>query len=396
MLRLTVLLQFVSLLAVCQPSTNQCVVAMDSITYQVITTCDSYPLSGQASTGPDPNARQRFSPSPSASHTQQVYLGSEFFTFPIYQQGTMKLDKSGREITCQLAYNVLTNKVLAKMGNKTATLITPERFTINDIEFTRRTIRGGGNSNRIYCTILYRGQTQFLMSLSRYLSGPVSVNGSGSEKRYSGAYQTKTTYYIQKGEARPELVSLTKKDLLTSLYEYADQIDKRLPNENITTNDVINTLQYYDSLMVTNSTTTLPLNNDAVFNQAIRERITYPSKAWNEGVYGRVYVGFEIARNGKVANVTLLSPENGGYGFEYIVKQSVKKLPILKPDFAGAYVLPVAFTLTSQTDGNQPKRPLNTLPAHRLGDRLVLEEIKIPFSLSRPIVGSHEVWGTYK
>ena len=132
-----------------------------------------------------------------------------------------------------------------------------------------------------------------------------------------------------------------------------------------------------------------------MFNQAVRERITYPSQAWNKGVYGRVYVGFQIDRTGKVNNVTLLSPENGDYGFDYVVKQSVKKLPVLKPDYVGTYVLPVAFTLTNQLDGTKTL-PVGTLSTGQVGDRVMLAEIKILFSTAKPIANAREVWGSGK
>lgn len=234
------------------------------------------------------------------------------------------------------------------------------------------------------------------MGMSRYLStSPGGGDGYVPDGRYNGVYTTKYNYFIQKGEARPEQINLSKKSVLTILYEYADQIDSRLPNEKLTTDDVRSVLQQYDSLMTANSAARLPLDNDAVFNQAVRERITYPSQAWNKGVYGRVYVGFQIDRTGKVNNVTLLSPENGDYGFDYVVKQSVKKLPVLKPDYVGTYVLPVAFTLTNQLDGTKTL-PVGTLSTGQVGDRVMLAEIKILFSTAKPIANAREVWGSGK
>lgn len=394
MLRSTFLLLY--LIGACLSTHGQCVVSMNSTTHQVVTTCNSYPLTGQAATGPDPNGRQVAAPNP--SYSQKVYLGSEFFTFPTVQDGRVQVDDAGKEIACQVAYNVVTQEVLITLeGNSKPTIMTPESFMVNNTRFVRRTIKTGSGTKRLYCMILKTGPTQLLMAMNRYLStSPGDGNGYAPDGRYNGVYMTKNNYFIQKGEARPEQVSLSKKDLLTILYEYADQIDNQLPNEKLTTDDVRSSLQLYDSLIVANSATKLPLNTDAVFNQAVRERITYPSQAWNKGVYGRVYVGFEIDRNGKVVNVTLLSPGNGGYGFEHAATQSVRKLPVLKPDYAGAYVLPIAFTLTNRTNGNQPNLPFNTLPTDRLGDRLVLDEIKIPITVSKPIAIGHEVWGTYK
>lgn len=277
--------------------------------------------------------------------------------------------------------------------NSSGKIITPVEFTVNNVRFVRRTIKLGGVSTNAYCTILYAGQTQLLMTMSRFLNTGQPSDGYAKEIVFNGVYRTKTSYYVQKGNARPELISLSKNALLATLYEQADKLTQRLPNEKLTTDDVIETLRNYDSLMLASAANKPALSSDALFNQELRNRIQYPALAWREGIYGRVYAGFEINPQGQITNVTILSPDNGGFGFEQEVKQALKRLPILKPDFAGTYALPIAFVFASQA-GTQ--EPVNILPTERLGERIVLEEIKIPFSVSKAVASSREIWGYYK
>ena len=167
-------------------------------------------------------------------------------------------------------------------------------------------------------------------------------------------------------------------------------------SEQLTVQEVSRVLVYYDNLMALASVNKPALSFDPVFNQFLHDYITYPNLAWLNYVYGRVYVGFDVTRYGQITNITLLSPENIGFGFDVTVTQALEKYVRLKPDFAGHYALPVAFTLTNRKEKSGPYIPRNTLPSDKFGNRIVLEEFVVPIVLSKPVATTREVWGYYK
>jgi len=76
MFRLILLLQIVSTVALSQPSASQCVVALDSATNRVYSTCTV--------------TTQGIS-------RDEVYLGTAFYTFPTWKPGTLRVDQLGQE-----------------------------------------------------------------------------------------------------------------------------------------------------------------------------------------------------------------------------------------------------------------------------------------------------------
>jgi len=298
-----------------------------------------------------------------------------------------------------MAYNLTTGVVSYRTDSQeTGKTITPQTFTIDNTQFTRMPVREGHNGSHVYCMTLYRGPTKLFAYVNRYLilSQP-GGDGYTTNNQSKGFYQTKYLYYVQKGDAPLKLLTLDQRGILSALYEYADQLAARLPQRKLTTDDMIAAIQYHDSLTVINGVTQNPLNSEPVFTQFLRERLKYPSQAWTHGAYSRVYAGFEVDQRGQVTNVTVLSPTETEFGFASIVKQAIRKLPVLNPNYAGSYVLPVSFTFTNQANGNQSTyTPVNTLPADLLQARVVLNEITVRFSTSKPLVSSREVWGETK
>lgn len=333
---------------------------------------------------------------PAASHKQETYLGSPYFAYPMWQTGQIRLDKSGREIVCQLTYDLTTNEVLCRFDGDVIRAITPEWFRINGAEFTRQTSNRAGADRQLYTTVLYDGPTKLLQSLSNRLVYKPLGNGYDKDQSFHGTYQTTTRYYIQKGNARPELITLSSRSLLEVLYDQADKLAPKLTEKQLTPHDVVCVLKYYDALTAIAQAEQPSLGNDAVFKQVLHNYINYPSQAWNNGVYGRVYAGFQIDQSGQITDITTLSPDNVGYGLDQEVKRTLKKLPKLRPEYAGKYVLPVAFTVTNKAEKPEPLVPVNQLPADRLAGRTVLPEYIVPIVLSRPSAGSREVWGYYK
>ena len=351
---------------------------------QILTTYDEYESSTKA-----------------ASHNRVTYVGSPFLTFPIWQAGKIWLDSKGQALNCELAYNVVNNEVLCRFaGDSTIKTITPEAFIINGTEFARKQNNLSGANYRTYFTVIHNGPTKLLTSVSSQImamnSTEVVNNRYNRDLNIQGIYRTKTRYYIQKGNAQPELISLSKSSILGVLHDQAEKISDKLPAKQLTTNDVIQALTYYDALSTVANENKYPLSIDPVFKQILHDNITYPGLARYNSAYGRVYAGFEVNDQGAVKNIMMLSPDNGGAGFVEIVRKSLERLPNLNPALRGKYALPVTFTFTNSKDKTGPHVPINRLSDDRLEGRTLLEEYVVPFVVSRPVTDTREVWGYYK
>jgi hypothetical protein len=365
---------------------GQCVVSKDD-KGRTITTCQVYYReNGGMLTG---------------NHVQVVYLGSEYFTFPIMQEGSVQL--GGKEIPCRLAYSVAGNEVSYQMHHVTTIKRNrPEAFTVNGHRFIRQPIVGQAKFET-YFMVLSDGKTKLLKNIKSELRVGKGDNGYVKADEFQGYYNIQESYFIKRGSALPEPVKLSGKSVLSVLQDKSEQLASRLPDGKLKPEEVIEVLKYYDTL--TPEVQTAPeglanksaLNRDPLFNQVLR-RLSYPGLAKAERVYGRVYVGFEIDQRGEVQNIALLSPENIGFGFDYVVKQTLKKLPVLSPEYTGKYALPVAFTLTSpKNQGTQV--PVNKLSAERLENRTELDEITVPVVVPESLTArpdGREVWGYYK
>lgn len=361
---------------------GQCVVSKDN-KGQIITTCDVYPIQLEKTVG--------------ATYNRIVYQGSEFFTFPTWQRGTVQL--GGREVACQLSFQLSSGELSYQLDHaETPERVQPDAFTIGGQRFIRQSTSSGSN-NKVYLQVVHDGETKLLKQLKTKL---VTLHGSdGYQKRegFSGRYEIQETYFVKRGNAYPELITLTKKSILSVLEDRSYQLEARLPDRNITPETVVAVLKYYDELTAEKPANKSSLNSDPLFNQVLRKKIAYPTEARLGHVYGRTYVSFDIDLQGIVQNITLVSPENAGYGFDKEVKLGLKKLPPLPPEYAGKYVLPVAFTYVKSYGTPVTLVPVNKLPADRLKDRVELEEITVPLIVSHssyPEAVSREVWGYYK
>ena len=170
----------------------------------------------------------------------------------------------------------------------------------------------------------------------------------------------------------------------------------QIPAKDLTLNDVIQIIAYYDSVSIASQSNRHPLRNDAIVNQALHNAITYPGAAWSQAVYCRVYAGFDVNKLGEVRNVTILSPGNEGFGFSGEVSQALQKLPRVDTTFSGHYALPVAFTYTNANEKTGAHRPVNRLADEYLNGRTLLDEFIVPIVVSKPVISSREVWGYYR
>ncbi|GAB3807542.1 hypothetical protein GCM10028819_44610 [Spirosoma humi] len=332
-----------------------------------------------------------------SAHKQISYLGSEYFSFPAWQEGTIQLDQAGKEIKCVLAYNLVDNKIMCQFDKDVAaTAVKPYAFTMNGIRFVKQPTKVLGIDYQSYATVINGHQTKLLKSLTRRLVAKSVRNGYEKSGLFDGYYQTQERYYIRKGDAQPQLTTLSKSSLADILYEHSEEIIARFPQKKFTSDEVANVLAYYDSLTAIADVDKPSLSRDAAFRAFLHNELKYPNRAWNQGVYGRVYAGFDVNQDGHLTNVSLLSPDNIGFDFDKTVKQVLLNLASVKPAFAGSYILPVAFTYTNTKDEEPAHVPINTLAPERFDGRTVLQEIVVPVVVSKPVIESREVWGYYK
>ncbi|WP_338876246.1 hypothetical protein WBJ53_11395 [Spirosoma sp. SC4-14] len=336
----------------------------------------------------------------STAYNQVVYIGSPFLNYPIWQEGTIQLDRSGKPIACRIAYNMATNEVFCQLGEDSTTkIITPEVFTIDGTEYVRQRNNLLGIDYRLYAKVLHNGPTQLLQSTTKQLEPMNSTDALGNrhnrELNLQGVYRTLTNHYIRKGDARPELISLTKKSLLEAFYDQSEAIAPKIPNGALSQFDVIDVINAYDSLVAAARVGSSPLSQNSLFTQSLHSQIIYPAWVGNQGIYSRVYAGFEIDSQGIVRNVTILSPTNAGFGFAQEVQKALEKLPNLDPTYRGSYVLPVTFTYTNKKEQSGAHVPVNQLPEERMKGRMLLDEFTVPWVVTKPITTTREVWGYY-
>lgn len=359
---------------------SQCVVSKD-VYGQIVTTCEVY--ESGSSTAP--------------SHKQETYLGSPYLTYPAWQKGTVQIEPGGKEITCELAYDLVANEVLCHFeANSSLSRLTPYAFTIDGLTFVRQLNSLSGGMAKRYTTVLYAGPTKLTKSVAVRLVPALTTNGYDKSSVFHGHYQQKETYYIQKGDAQPELTSLDEASLLKTLHGRSTPLATNASTRQIPVNEAIRVLMNYDSVSTLTNRNKPALSADALFNQLLHNELSYPNQAWLAGVYGRVYVGFTVNEQGQVGELVTLSPENVGYGFDQAVKRGLRQVGTLKPDYQGRYTLPVAFTYDHTQDTRDAYIPVTVLAPERTADRVLLTEFVVPIKVAKPIPTIREVWGFYK
>ncbi|GAB3023835.1 energy transducer TonB [Spirosoma pulveris] len=121
------------------------------------------------------------------------------------------------------------------------------------------------------------------------------------------------------------------------------------------------------------------LNDDPVFTAVLSRRLKYPREAEWASVYGRVFAGFTVSEKGRVEDIAILNHSTKGmyYGFESTIIAALKKLPPLKLQYSGRYILPVAFIYVDYRDKNNPRVPSDVLYIDDLAGRIILKEINV-------------------
>ena len=154
----------------------------------------------------------------STTHRELTYLGHPHLTFPIWHNGIIQIDSSN-EIACEIAYDLFANDVLCRFDEKLkADHIAPLRFRIDSLEFIRQPSTILGAKDHIYTTTIYDGPTKLLRSLNKYIATDIlPANGYTKPNEFAGVYKTREILYIRKGEARPQVIELTKQSLVAAL-----------------------------------------------------------------------------------------------------------------------------------------------------------------------------------
>lgn len=212
---------------------SQCVISQDA-QQRVITTCQTY----ASPIGLLINRTDR-----KQSLSQAVFLGSEYFTYPVWQPGSLVFEN--RALPCQVAYNLMTNQVLCQFeGDSVIRTVTPDAFTINGIQFVSRM---NNRSERVYYRVLYAGKIRLLAhytcSLRRVEKEPYA-----QEQAFDGMYQQAKRFYIQREDQKLRHVGLSRKSLRDALADPSGPLPDHLNKKKFTPHELVSAVAHYDGM----------------------------------------------------------------------------------------------------------------------------------------------------
>jgi hypothetical protein len=216
---------------------GQCVISRDA-QGRVITTCQvrAAAHSGPLLNRPDYNT---------GISNQVIYLGSEYFGFPVWQDGTLRMPNATQEIRCKIAYNLVTRQVLCRLnGLPQEQIVRPETFTMNDVRFV---LRDSQKANRPYLMVLYDGKTKFFKQL-RCRFRPNRNEAYDEAYAFDGYYEQQSTYFLQRPNEKPRAVSLSRKAILDALGDPAGKLSTYLTRKEVTPDELVAALTLLDSV----------------------------------------------------------------------------------------------------------------------------------------------------
>ena len=169
-------------------------------------------------------------------------MGTPYWRYPTWQEGSVQLKANKPEVPCQIAYNVTANEVLCRFSNDTTTYtLEPAAFTISDTKFVRMPNHGYPT----YYQVVYKGSAQLLSSYKRKMN-ILSPQPYGDAFFIGYFLGMERYYYVKLPNGSLHSVALTRKSLMRAMGDNVDT--KLLPNENaLTVNDVIRVLADYDA-----------------------------------------------------------------------------------------------------------------------------------------------------
>ena len=217
-------------------SYSQCVVSQDD-QKRVITTCKFY----ESNDGFLMNRPDR-----AQVVSQVVYLGSEYFSYPIWQDGTLEVGDAKKIVPCKIAFNLVTNDIRCQFeGDSSTYAVLPETFTINGTRFISQVSNKTGRPERSYYMVLYAGKTKLLNQLTCRLQ--VRENDVYTfDESFNGTFVQQKTYYIQRENGLLKPVDLSRKSVLNVLDDQSGKLTQYLTKKKLTVYDLAGAVAYYD------------------------------------------------------------------------------------------------------------------------------------------------------
>ncbi|WP_288425064.1 hypothetical protein [uncultured Spirosoma sp.] len=191
----------------------------------------------------------------------QVYEGSAYLTYPIWQIGAFQLDAHAGWVQCPIKFDVSSQEVYCELEEGKATLVNPSQFVIGDHRFLNLPAYVLGHPIKQYYELLNEGKTKLLVQRKRVLisSFTQNLNGytvlvktrpnetSGPDSQYSGRYEEKLVYYLQRPAERIKPIELTGRSLLKALPNSSPSIKALLSNTPLTVAQVVKAIALYDN-----------------------------------------------------------------------------------------------------------------------------------------------------
>ncbi|MBD2699523.1 energy transducer TonB [Spirosoma sp. BT702] len=118
------------------------------------------------------------------------------------------------------------------------------------------------------------------------------------------------------------------------------------------------------------------LTKDSDFLQLMAKSLRYPQSARQAEKVAKAYIEFKIDDLGKVADISVLNPDNVDTSFKEETKRIMSQLPAQKPIYAGKYVLPVIFVLEGSGRVLKPREEAITF-VQSLPKESILSEVYV-------------------
>lgn len=215
---------------------GQCVVSQDD-QKRVITTCTFY----APNDGLFMNRSDRVQ-----GASQVIYLGSEYFGYPIWQTGALEMSDTEKNIPCKIAYNLVTSEVRCQFAGDSATYaVLPDAFTISGLRFVSQATTQPGKTERAYYMVLYAGKTKLLKQLKCSLRVR-EKDVYTLEEPFNGTFVQQKIYYIQRNNGSLEPVTLSRKSVLDVLSDQAATLKQILKKNKLTVHELAGVVAYYD------------------------------------------------------------------------------------------------------------------------------------------------------
>ncbi|WP_128548242.1 hypothetical protein [Larkinella soli] len=176
-----------------------------------------------------------------------VYLGSEYLTYPVWQEGTLELGPTGRTLSCRMAFNVVTNQLSCLFPDSPQQQTAfPETFSLGGARFIRAGAGSGKRGKGVYYHLLYDGPTRLL----KYIRCSLRVGrtaGFSEQDAFDGFFERQNVYFVGSENRRLRPVRLSRKSVLRALEEPAGRLASYLKKEKLNEDELIDALRFHDT-----------------------------------------------------------------------------------------------------------------------------------------------------